>query len=64
VTDDVWSTPGTDARRELTAARLTELDAWRSRNQSKAQVLAVGMGLQVAAVLFTAAAVMMMLAGL
>ena len=34
------------------------------RNQSKAQVLAVGMGLQVAAVLLTAGAVMMMLAGL
>lgn len=56
VTPEVWTEHGTDASRELTAARLAELADARDRNEQKAKLLAVAMALQVAAVLVTAAA--------
>jgi hypothetical protein len=57
MTAGVWVEEGTDAKRELTTARLIELQDARARNERKARIVALAMGLQGVAVLCTAAAV-------
>jgi hypothetical protein len=58
---EAWSSEGTSARRELTAAKLAELADARGRNEWKARLLAGAMAVQGAAVLMAAVAVVLVL---
>jgi hypothetical protein len=54
VAERTWEAPGIRAAREVTVAQLVELSDTRARNQRRARLIAVALGIEVLGVLLTA----------